>query len=129
MYTIEDIRAFEEAGFSRRQAEMQVKIVTTFKHEFRIAMKELSDKLDANFKAIDKRFDLQDQKFEMHEKHLSAQDKRIDAQDRKLDAQDRKLEAIPFKTTIYLVAAILSIASFIAVLPVIKTWLEYLIVK
>jgi hypothetical protein len=119
MDIIQTIKNYERVGFSREQAEIQVKTMVDLKKGLATSeeLKSLEKKNDVRFDAIDARFDAMDARF-------AAIDKRFEAIDIRLDAQDTKIEAIPFKTTIYLIGVLGAYQAVISYWPILEKWLS-----
>ncbi len=111
MNIIDSIKDFEQAGFTRKQAEQQVKSMTDLK-EGLATSKELNSlrfEIDTSFGFVAKQF-----------KSIDEQFKNID---KRFDLIDKKLRYMPFETTIYQAGMLLLFFGIQKFWPAIFTWL------
>lgn len=121
MNTMDSIKQYESVGFSRKQAELQVRSMDDFK-------KELATKKDVETSTnmLNSRMDFLSKDlgsgFEMQNKRLDAQDRKIDGQSSKIDGLEYKIDTLPLQTSVYTAGILLTLVGLYKLIPVIAGW-------
>lgn len=124
MDSIEIVKNFERSGFTRQQAELQVKTMIDLKRD--LLTKQDGEHIDSRFDQVDTRFVEVDKRFDLVDRRLDLMDKRINSLEHsmlegfRLLREDIRLQ--PLRTTIYTASVLVTSLGLYSYWPIIQNW-------